>query len=881
MKKLFKTIKSWFVPDENGKTNQIAITLFFGAIGLPFIIFEGVKVGIYAQYALNEIGLMIMIKGLLTPFLNVLDMRDNTAFGNSVASKDFVWDYLLIYLFIYISIILLTYIVMDRNKNKSSKKDGWTQFQNIDKFNKDFAYPKGAEVPEDTPEGEREGDYEPGNMIISDRVRYDLEPKGTNTYSCALIVGATGSGKSFTYVKPNILQMNSSYVVTDPKGELTRDTGKALLDHGYDVRVFNVAEPEFSCRYNPFQYIRSEEGVTTMVNVFLDNTNDPNASSGNDPFFALAEKNFYLAIFFYIYTVYKDQPEKQTFKTVYEMYQSADEQEVNMKKGEPAPENEFDKKFKELAKTDPTNPALGYYATFKKGSPKTKQSILISAGVRLWFMSVTSIANLLADDDLHLETIGDRKSALFVIIPTEKKTFNFLSAMLFTQLFETLYYVGNTLNEKSWLLTKGNCVALRSEPFIMGTPSADTTKAELIKRQNEYALAEIEDDNELMLTDPVLKRHFETPNEQGIIPWPKVRLVLKEGNEKRVLEEFNSRRAAEIVKDAAINGKIIQGNKTLTCHVRFMLDEFFNIGKIPDFDMKLATFRSLRISADIIVQSVAQLKEMYEDRHGKIMSNCSITILLGANDLDDCKLFSDLIGQTTVRSESINIDNKGLIQGSSGGSISDNAQMLLRPEQIRSMDKNQCLVLVNTCNPIRDKKYDATKHKRWKESLDSHDPKTAKNEFQYRRLFFIEQKAENVPSAADAFKNDNAPQPVLTANNDMKRPLPVADSISYQRPHIATNTVGIDSTESALKAYEAYKRRAEGHKESVEEKMKRDLQPLADDAGDVPVRNLNMDVKACLAKHLRTGDAVIEKRNEKQVVELKPKPSKADIYDMM
>ena len=114
---------------------------------------------------------------------------------------------------------------------------------------------------------------------------------------------------------------------------------------------------------------------------------------------------------------------------------------------------------------------------------------------------------------------------------------------------------------------------------------------------------------------------------------------------------------------------------------------------------------SLRISADIIVQSVAQLKEMYDDKQGKIMSNCSITILLGANDLDDCKLFSELIGQTTVQSESINIDRKGIVQGSNGGSLSDNAESLLRPENIRTMPKDECLIIVNTSNPIRDKKY--------------------------------------------------------------------------------------------------------------------------------------------------------------------------------
>jgi len=866
MKKLFKTIKSWFVPDENGRTNQVAIILFFGALGLPFVIFEGIKLGLYDQYTINMSGLEVIVSGLTVPFFTVLQMKNNVAFGSGYG-KGFAWDYLIIFMFCYVAIVAMSFIVADRNKNKSNKKDGWTEFQNIDKFNKAFAYPKGAEIPEETPEGDREGEYEPGNMILSDRVRYDLEPKGTNTYSCALICGATGSGKSFTYVKPNILQMNSSYVVTDPKGELTRDTGKALLDHGYDVRLFNVSEPAYSCKYNPFKYIRDEAGVVTMVNVFLDNTNDPNASSGNDPFFGLAEKNFYLAIFFYIYTVYKDQPEKQTFKTVYEMYQAADEPDT--KPGQAAPENEFDKAFRELAERDRNNPALGYYATFKKGSPKTKQSILISAGVRLWFMSVGEIANLLSGDDLHLETMGDRKSALFVIIPTENKTYNFLSAMLFTQLFETLYHVGNTLNEKSWLLVKGNCVALRSKPFILGTDSQNQTLQELKERQLLYQSATIEDDNELMKHDRKLMEKFTKPNEHGIIPWPKVRLVAEKDGKRIVLEEFNSRRAAEIVKDAAINGTIKQGSKSLTCHVRFILDEFFNIGKIPDFDMKLATFRSLRISADIIVQSIAQLKEMYEDRHGKITSNCSITILLGANDLDDCKWFSDLIGQTTVRSESINIDNKGVIQGSSGGSISDNAQMLLRPEQIRSMDKDQCLILVNTCNPIRDKKYVSLNHPRWKESFSDKDPKLAKNEFQYRRLFFIEQNDENRVSAAGA----------LTLNKPAVPASQVGQPQIPQKPRINANSIGIDQLRTAQETYNNYRmqkeQKAMGPK-TLDERLRSTYAEVINENDEIKVRNLKIDARARLIQGMKSGDIVAE---DGKIVPARESKSKADLMD--
>ena len=158
------------------------------------------------------------------------------------------------------------------------------------------------------------------------------------------------------------------------------------------------------------------------------------------------------------------------------MYLEADEPET--RPGQQAPVNSFDQKFLDLAKRDPNNPSLPCYQTFKKGTAKTKQSILISAGVRLGFMSTPEIANMLSGDDLHLETMADRKSALFAIIPAEKKDFNFLAAMMFTQLFNVLYRYGNVINEKSWLLTKGDTVALRSKPFVAGTKTEQDEKEE-------------------------------------------------------------------------------------------------------------------------------------------------------------------------------------------------------------------------------------------------------------------------------------------------------------------------------------------------------------------------------------------------------------------
>jgi len=508
-------------------------------------------------------------------------------------------------------------------------------------------------------------------------------------------------------------------------------------------------------------------------------------------------------------------------------------------------------------------------------------------------MSTPEIANMLSGDDLHLETMADRKSALFAIIPAEKKDFNFLAAMMFTQLFNVLYRYGNVVNEKSWLLTKGDTVALRSKPFVAGTKTEQDEKEELIRRQEKYKKAVLEDDNERMEKDPEFKEAFLKPDENGFIPWPCCRLVYTDQNGVReVLEEFKSRRAAEIVLDAAINGKIHKGSKSLSCHVRFILDEFFNVGKLPNFDTMIATFRSLRISADIIVQSVAQLKEMYDDKQGKIMSNCSITILLGANDLDDCKLFSELIGQTTVQSESINIDRKGIVQGSNGGSLSDNAESLLRPENIRTMPKDECLIIVNTSNPIRDKKYIALKHPRWKETFDDHCEDQLDNELQIGRIFHIEQKKENLitvtipqPDALTSGQNNTQAQvPAISSmaggmiqRPQQRPPRPAREVVNgrFERVQPRAGAEGfLGAGEKArMNRPETLRRPA-----TVEERIA-DVKEVANKDNEVAVKDLNNQDRALLIRGLKDGTCEVKREPEKP-----PKivtKSEADMIDDM
>lgn len=737
-------LQKLFAKDANGRTNRTGIVLFFGVIFLPLVIFLGIKVGIYAEVSGNHgTGLSILLGGLTTPFVSILNMAHTRTFGQT----GFDPEYLFLLLLFYGGVLVMSLVSADMMKNKSSKKDGDMEFGDPAEYNKKFAYPLGKD---EVSEPKNLTAKEPGNMIVSKNTRYNLS--GTAyTYSCALVVGSTGSAKTFRYVKPNIMQMNASFVCTDPKTELIRDCGQMLSNNGYNVLLFNLkkGEQRFSCRYNPFAYIHDEQDVVLTVDAFLDAAQE-DKGTGGDPFFPIAEKNFYYALFYYVFTKHKKLNDGSvgTLKEVYELYAKADESEQKPTKKKPDDkraaviENEFDRTFLEVSRTDPTNPCLSFYKTFKNGSPKTKQSILISVGIKLWFLSVPETANLLSGDDLHFDKIGERKTALFIAIPTDNKSFRCISAMLFTQLFQELYYQGETLNAKSYLLKKGLCVAARSKQFIDGTKSQEEAEKELERLKVRFEDAKVVYEKDLAKEDTKLNTYLSTPNDLGILPWAKFRVVDGQG---KLLESFNTKRAAEEYLDAGKNGEICQVTG-LAVRVRFLLDEFFAIGKIGGFEEKIATFRSLNISSDIICQNLEQLKEMYDDHEGKVTGNCDLRICLGVNDMNDAKAFSDMCGQTTVRTQSANIKNNNIISMPEGGSMSDSAEMLIRPEWLlNKMQGDEELVLTRTMLPIKDKKYDTISHPNWGQLFNDHDPEhTMKNKFPFRNIFCIDQKPENL-----------------------------------------------------------------------------------------------------------------------------------------
>lgn len=468
---------------------------------------------------------------------------------------------------------------------------------------------KGAPEPPKSP-------YETdNNILLTQEVRMSLNTRQHRENLNVLVIGGSGSGKSRFYVKPNLMQLNTSYVVTDPKGELLRSCGKLLKDAGYEIRVFNLIDMSHSNNYNPFNYVYDKDGnlnktyVMKMVNCLMKNTKQEGASGG-DQFWDDSTKALTLAIAFYLLEKEdaKDANGKsldRNFSTVMKMMRLAEISEQDENHRSP-----LDEMMDELREENPMSMAVSYYADFKKAPAETAKSILISAAVRFAAFNLPEVADLTHTDNIHLDTLGDKKTALFVIIPSSDATFNFLAAMMYTQLFDTLYDTAN---------------------FKYG----------------------------------------------GRLP----------------------------------------------VHVRCLLDEFANIGTIPDFDKLLATMRSMEISANIIIQNLAQLKKMYDKSWEIVTGNCDSLLFLGGQEASTLEAISKSLGKETIDVVSHN-RTKSHRNPSSSENNSIMGRELMQPDELKTMKPDRCILIVRALYPFFCHKFNIEKHPNYKYLEDS-DKKNA------------------------------------------------------------------------------------------------------------------------------------------------------------
>ena len=425
------------------------------------------------------------------------------------------------------------------------------------------------------------------NKLMTQNVRIGLNAKKHRRNLNTLVCGGSGAGKTRFYCKPNLMQANTSFVILDPKGEIVRDVGKLLEAKGYEIKVLDLISMEKSHCYNPFVYLRSDNDIQRLVtNLFKSTT--PKGSQSNDPFWDTAASMLLLALVFYLH--YEAPEDEQNFAMVMEMLRAGaieDEEEPR-----PSP---LDNLFSELEYENPEHIALKYYHSYHSGSAKTLKSIQITLAARLEKFNLESLAALTTTDELELETLGEKKTALFALIPDNDTSFNFLVSLLYTQLFQQLFY---------------------SADHIHG----------------------------------------------GSLPIP----------------------------------------------VHFLMDEFANVSLPDDFDKILSVMRSRSVSVSIILQNLAQLKALFEKQWESIVGNCDEFLYLGGNEQSTHKYVSELLGKSTI-----DTNTYGKSSGRSGN-YSTNYQIsgreLLTPDEVRMLDNQYAILFIRGERPVLDFKYDILKH---------------------------------------------------------------------------------------------------------------------------------------------------------------------------
>ncbi len=457
------------------------------------------------------------------------------------------------------------------------------------------------------------------------------EPKYARNKN-VLVIGGSGSGKTRFFVKPNLMQMHSSYVVTDPKGTVLVEVGNMLKRGGYKIKVLNTINFRKSMHYNPLMYIRSEKDILKLVNTIIANTKGEGDKSGED-FWVKAEKLLYQAYIGYIW--YEAPDEERNFTTLLEMINASEARE-----DDETFKNAVDLMFEELEQKDPEHFAVKQYRKYKLAAGKTAKSILISCGARLAPFDIAELREIMSYDELELDMIGDRKTALFVIISDTDSTFNFVVSIMYTQLF-------NLLCDRA---------------------------------------------------------------------------------------------------DDVYGGR-------LPVHVRCLLDEFANIGQIPQFEKLIATIRSREISASIILQSQSQLKAIYKDNCDTIVGNCDTTLFLGGKESSTLKEISEILGKETIDLYSTS-DTRGQSR-SYGINYQKTGKDLMSKDELAVMDGGQCILQLRGVRPFLSRKFDITSHKRYRELSDS-NPKLAFDIERYLSHRLVLRKEEPVEVHEIELPEENA-----------------------------------------------------------------------------------------------------------------------------
>ena len=442
------------------------------------------------------------------------------------------------------------------------------------------------------------------NVILTQTERLMLSNRPTNPAYArnknVLVIGGSGSGKTRFFVLANLLQCHSSYIVTDPKGDLVLRTGSLLQKKGYKIRILNTINFSKSMRYNPFAYVHNEKDILKLVNTLILNTKGEGQSG--DPFWEKAETLLLTALIGYMY--YHMLPEEQTFSKLLQMLNL-----MEVREDDEDFKNPVDLLFQQAEKENPGDFAVRQYKKYTLSAGKTAKSILVSVGARLAPFDIQELRSLTSSDELCLDEIGDRKTALFIIMSDTDSTFNFLISLCYSQLF-------NLLCEK-----------------------AD-----------------------------------ESPGSR------------------------------------------------LKVHVRCLIDEMANIGKIPNLEKLIATIRSREISACLILQAQSQLKANYKDNAETIVGNCDSVLFLGGKERTTLKELTEALGRETI--DTYNTGESRGREVSHSLNYQKLGKELMSVDELATLDGGKCILQLRGVRPFLSDKYDVTKHP-WYKYLSDSDPKNA------------------------------------------------------------------------------------------------------------------------------------------------------------
>jgi type IV secretion system protein VirD4 len=494
-----------------------------------------------------------------------------------------------------------------------------------------------------------------------------------------IVFGGSGAGKSYSLVKPNALQMNCSYVFTDPKGELLEGLAHPLEENGYEIKVFNLSEMNKSLTYNPFAYIRDENGVRLMVKCIIDNTRGTE-KVGGDTFWEDSMTALLQAISFYM--IEELPMEERNFTTVMKILRLAQVNENNAND-----ESEFDLLFKRLEAKKPNCMAVMSYKTFRIASGKTLKNILVTCMTRLDVFNMSAVASLTGTDTLRLEELGQKRQALFVIIPAADKTFNFLASTLYTQLFETEYFLAENRYPQQYLLQQGCDTYLVCD-----------TKEEIERKYK------------------ILKDLQKSPKNAIVLNETTKRYEVIDPGTGECIESFLTEKAATWYLTHA-GGKIVRGKRRLPYDVRFLLDEFANTGRIPGFTEKISTMRSYKMWCMIILQNINQLKKMYQEDLGTIIGNCDTFIFLGSQEKEMIEYIETFLGKTQKRQKSNSLNFKK----GDGENYQYTSANLLAFDQIRELEDDDCIIFIRGQRPFKAQKFNYKDHPKYGLTGDAKD----------------------------------------------------------------------------------------------------------------------------------------------------------------